>query len=199
VADVAERYFLPAPKVKRVMDALVQVSKEALLRGEEVPMPGGVAKVIFRKPTKRWRCQGRGGALLRGKKLEEQPDLRQVRIKSPEKDISFRSNVQFEDGRFAPRQVDLDRSHRRDWKPGAPKPAMSLEPAQVKKRKGPKPPPEPEPLILPAPRDAKTLAENREAYYRRMERERASGAAQPANLNRHQVPSRTDMFRRGRQ
>jgi hypothetical protein len=74
---------------------------------------------------------------------------------------------------------------------------MSKEPTQ-QKRKGPKPPPAPEPLMLPQQRDAKTLAENREAYYRRMERERASGAAQPTNLNRGQVPSRTDMFRRGR-
>jgi hypothetical protein len=46
------------------------------------------------------------------------------------------------------------------------------------------------------PRDAKTVAENRAAYYRRMEKELASGVAVPQN--RYQVPSRTDMFRRGR-
>ena len=194
IADIEERWFIPAPKVKRVMDGLVQVWKDALLRGEEVPMPGGVAQVIFRKPTQRFRFIGQG-VLLRGKK-REQLDWTLRAIKNPEKSISFRANLQLvhlKDGIFVPRQVELDRSHRRTWKPGAPKPALSREPAQ-QKRKGPKPPPPPEPLRLP--RDAKTLAENRAAYYRRMEKERASGVTQPTD--RYQVPSRTDMFRRGR-
>jgi hypothetical protein len=69
---------------------------------------------------------------------------------------------------------------------------MSREPTQ-QKRKGPKPPPAPEPLMLP--RDTKTLAENRDAYYRR-ELDRAAGRAAPPD--RYQVPSRTDMFRKGR-
>ena len=196
VADIEGRWFISAHKVKRVMDGLVKVWKDALLRGEEVPMPGGVAQVTLRKPVCPMRFLD-GGALLRGKKLE-QLDLRVLKIKNPEKAVSFRANLQLvhlKDGIFVPRQVELDRSHRRAWKPGAPKPAMSREPAQ-QKRKGPKPAPEPEPLMLPAPRDAKTLAENRAAYYRRMEKERDSGVAVPTN--RYQVPSRTDMFRRGR-
>jgi len=194
VADIAERWFLPAPKVKRVMDGLVQVWKDALLRGEEVPMPGGVAQVTWRKPVCPMRFLD-GGVLLRGKRREPL-DWTLRAIKNPEKAVSFRANLQLvhlKDGIFVPRQVELDRSHRRSWKPGAPKPALSREPAQ-QKRKGPKPPPEPEPLMLP--RDAKTLAENRAAYYRRMEQERDSGRAVPTN--RYQVPSRTDMFRRGR-
>jgi hypothetical protein len=193
VAEIAESWGLQAPKVKRVMDGLVKVWKDALLRGEEVPLPGGVAQVIWHKPVCSMRFIGQG-VLLRGKK-PEQLNLKLKRIKNPDKNISFRSNVQYEDGMFAPRRVELDRSHRRAWKPGAPKPKMSKEPTQ-QKRKGPKPPPAPEPLMLPQQRDAKTLAENREAYYRRLERERASGRAAPTD--RCQVPSRTDMFRRGR-
>ena len=50
--------------------------------------------------------------------------------------------------------------------------------------------------MLPQQRDQKTLAENRDAYYR-LELERASGRAAPM-VDRCQVPSRTDMFRRGR-
>jgi hypothetical protein len=193
-AEIEEHWYLPAPKTRRVMDALVKVWKDKLLRGEEVPMPGGVAKVIWRKPTQWFRVLD-GGTVLRGKK-KEQLGCRIVRAKSPPTNISFRANVQFveqEDGQFDKRYVELDRSHRRGWKPGAPKPAMSKEPTQ-QKRKGPKPPPEPEPLMLP--RDAKTLAENRETYYRRLERERDSGVTVPTD--RYQVPSRTDMFRRGR-
>jgi hypothetical protein len=193
-AEIEEHWYLPAPKTRRVMDALVKVWKDKLLRGEEVPMPGGVAKVIWRKPVCPMRFIGQG-VLLRGKK-REQLDWTLRAIKNPDTNISFRANLQLvhlKDGIFVPRHVELDRSHRRNWKPGAPKPAMSKEPAQ-QKRKGPKPPPEPEPLMLP--RDAKTLAENRETYYRRLERERDSGVTVPTD--RYQVPSRTDMFRRGR-
>jgi len=185
-ADIEGRWFISASKVKRVMDGLVQVWKDALLRGEEVPMPGGVAQVTFQKPVCPMRFLD-GGALLRGKK-QERLDLRVIGLKNPEKTVSFRSNLKFmqqKDGLFADRGKELDRSHRRTWKPGAPKPAMSQEPAQ-QKRKGPKLPPPPEPLMLP--RDAKTLAENREAYYRRLEEERAA----PPNHN--QAPSRTDTF-----
>jgi hypothetical protein len=195
VADAAENWSLPASKVKRVMDALPQVWTDRLRRGEEVPMPGGAAQVIFSKPTQRWRFMGQG-VLLRGKK-PEQLKLKLNRIKNPDKNISFRANVEFvkqKDGQFYPRRRELDRSHRRAWKPGAPKPKMSREPTQ-QKRKGPKPPPAPEPLMLP--RDAETLAENRNAYYRRLELERAAGRAAPT-VDRFQVPSRTAMFRKGK-
>ena len=193
VADAAENWSLEASKVKRVMDALPRIWKDGLRRGEEVPLPGGVAKVAWGKPTYGFRVLN-GGALMRGKK-KEQLGLRIVRAKSPSKNISFRSNVEFvkqKDGQFYPRRTEVDRSHRRAWKPGAPKPVMSREPTQ-QKRKGPKPPPAPEPLMLP--RDTKTLAENRDAYYRR-ELDRAAGRAAPPD--RYQVPSRTDMFRKGR-
>src|ERR1035437_10383985 len=134
IADIEERWFIPAPKVKRVMDGLVKVWKDALLRGEEVPMPGGVAQVTLRKPVCPMRFLD-GGALLRGKKLE-QLDLRVLKIKNPEKAVSFRANLQLvhlKDGIFVPRQVELDRSHRRAWKPGAPKPAMRSEERRVGK------------------------------------------------------------------
>jgi hypothetical protein len=131
VAEIAESWGLQAPKVKRVMDGLVKVWKDALLRGEEVPLPGGVAQVIWHKPVCSMRFIGQG-VLLRGKK-PEQLNLKLKRIKNPDKNISFRSNVQYEDGMFAPRRVELDRSHRRAWKPGAPKPKMSKEPTQQKR------------------------------------------------------------------
>jgi hypothetical protein len=82
IADIEERWFIPAPKVKRVMDGLVKVWKDALLRGEEVPMPGGVAQVTWRKPVCPMRFIGQG-VLLRGKK-REQLDWKLRAIKNPD-------------------------------------------------------------------------------------------------------------------
>lgn len=192
IADIEERWFIPAPKVKRVMDGLVKVWKDALLRGEEVPMPGGVAQVTWRKPVCPLHWPGRSAA-------RQETGAARLEVESHQEPGEIH---------LVPREPAAGTPERRDLRPAAggvgPQPPPDLEARRAQtgaveragqqKRKGPKPPPEPEPLMLP--RDAKTVAENRAAYYRRMEKERASGVTQPTD--RYQVPSRTDMFRRGR-